>query len=197
MEAFPRHTPRSTQEIRCPRSLPSSFRWTSSGPLIGPKNDGRGIAGIKDPSVVYHNGRYHVFASTARSAGYNLVYTSFADWNQAASAPFTSLDQTPIGAGYRAAPQVFYCAPQRLWYLVYQIGNASYSTIPDIGNPNGWSAPRHFYSGTPQIIQDNIGNGYRVDMWVICDAANCLCSRPTTTATSTGRRPRWRTSRTG
>lgn len=153
--------------------LPGSFGWTSTGVLIGPKNDGRGIAGIKDPSVVYHNGKYHVFASTAKSSGYGLVYTSFTDWSQAGSAPFTYLDQTPIGAGYRAAPQVFYFAPQKLWYLVYQTGNASYSTNPDIGNPAGWSAPRNFYSDMPQIIKDNIGSGYWVDMWVICDTTNC------------------------
>ncbi len=154
-------------------SLPSSFRWSSSGALIGPKSDGRGIAGIKDPSVVYYNGKYHVFASTAQSSGYNLVYTSFTDWSQAGSAPFTYLDQTPIGAGYRAAPQVFYFAPRRLWYLVYQTGNASYSTNPDISNPAGWSAPKNFYSSMPALIQQNIGNGYWVDMWVICDSANC------------------------
>jgi Glycosyl hydrolase family 62/Cellulose binding domain len=154
-------------------TLPSSFQWSSSGVLIGPKNDGRGIAGIKDPSVVYYNGRYHVFASTAMASGYNLVYTSFSDWSQAASAPFTYLDTTPIGAGYRAAPQVFYFAPQRLWYLVYQTGNASYSTNPDIANPAGWSAPRNFYSGMPAIISQNIGNGYWVDMWVSCDSSTC------------------------
>ncbi|MFE9957351.1 non-reducing end alpha-L-arabinofuranosidase family hydrolase [Micromonospora sp. NPDC005299] len=154
-------------------SLPSSFRWSSSGALIGPKNDGRGIAGIKDPSVVYYNGRYHVFASTAKSSGYNLVYTSFTDWSQAGTAPFTYLDQTPVGAGYRAAPQVFYFASQRLWYLVYQTGNASYSTNPDISNPAGWSAPKNFYPSMPAIIQQNIGNGYWVDMWVICDSTNC------------------------
>ncbi len=154
-------------------TLPSSFRWSSSGALVGPKNDSRNIAGIKDPSVVYHNGRYHVFASTARSSGYNLVYFNFTDWNQANSATFHYLDQAPLGAGYRAAPQVFYFAPQGLWYLVYQTGNASYSTNPDISNPNGWTAPRHFYSGVPQIIRDNIGNGYWVDMWVICDSTTC------------------------
>ncbi|MEE6310833.1 non-reducing end alpha-L-arabinofuranosidase family hydrolase [Plantactinospora veratri] len=154
-------------------NLPTSFRWNSTGVLVGPKNDDREIAGIKDPSVVYHNGRYHVFASTAKSAGYNLVYFNFTDWSQAGNAPFHYLDQAPLGTGYRAAPQVFYFAPQRLWYLVYQTGNASYSTNPDIGNPNGWTAPKHFYSGMPQIIQDNIGDGYWVDMWVICDTANC------------------------
>lgn len=154
-------------------SLPSSLRWNSSGQLVGPKNDGRGIAGIKDPSVVYHNGRYHVFASTAQSAGYNLVYFSFTDWSQANNATFYYLDQTPIGAGYRAAPQVFYFAPQGLWYLVYQTGNASYSTNPDISNPNGWSTPKNFYPSMPTIIAQNIGNGFWVDMWVICDASTC------------------------
>jgi len=155
-------------------TLPSSFRWSSSGILISPKSDAtHTIAGIKDPSVVYANGRWHVFASTANSSGYNLVYLNFTDWSQAASATQYYLDQTPIGAGYRAAPEVFYFAPQGLWYLVYQTGNASYSTNPDISNPAGWSAPKNFYSSMPTIIAQNIGNGYWVDMWVICDSANC------------------------
>jgi hypothetical protein len=155
-------------------ALPSSYRWSSSNILISPKSDAtHNVAGIKDPSVVYHNGRYHVFASTANASGYNLVYLNFTDWSQAASATHHYLDQSPIGTGYRAAPQVFYFAPQRLWYLVYQTGNASYSTNPDISNPNGWTAPRHFYSGMPDIIRDNIGSGYWVDMWVICDTSNC------------------------
>jgi endo-1,4-beta-xylanase len=95
------------------------------------------------------------------------------DWSRAASATPYFLDRSGIGAGYRAAPQVFYCAPQKLWYLVFQTGNASYSTNPDISNPAGWSAPKHFYSGMPSIIQQNIGDGYWVDMWVACDDTNC------------------------
>ncbi|KAF2182434.1 glycoside hydrolase family 62 protein [Zopfia rhizophila CBS 207.26] len=154
-------------------NLPSSFKWSSSNALVGPKNDGRGIAGIKDPSIVFYNGKYHVFASTARSSGYNLVYFSVTDFAQANSSTFYYLDQTPIGSGYRAAPQVFYFAPQSLWYLIFQNGNAAYSTNKDISNPAGWSAPKNFYSGTPSIIAQNIGNGYWVDMWVICDSSNC------------------------
>jgi endo-1,4-beta-xylanase len=114
-----------------------------------------------------------VFASTAKSSGYNLVYTSFSDWSQASAAPLTYLDTTPIGTGYRAAPEVFYFAPQKLWYLVYQTGNASYSTNPDIANPAGWSAPKNFYAGMPAIISQNIGSGYWVDMWASCDSSNC------------------------
>ncbi|MEU9312962.1 non-reducing end alpha-L-arabinofuranosidase family hydrolase [Streptomyces sp. NPDC048256] len=167
-------TPATTRGTPAARALPSSYSWSSSGQLIAPKSDStHNIAGIKDPTVVYYNGKYHVFASTASSSGYNLVYLNFSDWSQAGSATHHYLDRTAVGAGYRAAPQVFYNAPQRLWYLVYQTGNASYSTNPDISNPNGWSAPRNFYSSMPDIIRQNIGNGYWVDMWVICDSANC------------------------
>ena len=123
--------------------------------------------------MVYYNGKYHVFASVASSSGYSLVYLSFTDWSQAGSATHYYLDASGIGTGYRAAPEVFYFAPQNLWYLVYQTGNASYSTNSDISNPSGWSAPKNFYSSMPTIISQNIGSGYWVDMWVACDAANC------------------------
>ncbi|CAG7849216.1 Alpha-L-arabinofuranosidase C; AltName: Full=Xylanase C; Flags: Precursor [Serendipita indica DSM 11827] len=175
--------PTSTSSSRPPTStssstggtstLPSSFKWSSSGALVSPKNDSRNIKGIKDPSIVYYNGKYHVFASTAVASGYNLVYFSFSDFSQANSATFYYLDQTPIGSGYRAAPQVFFFAPQNKWYLIYQNGNAAYSTNSDISNPSGWTAGKNFFSGTPSIITQNIGNGYWVDMWVICDSANC------------------------
>ncbi|GAB4003153.1 hypothetical protein GCM10029992_43660 [Glycomyces albus] len=102
-----------------------------------------------------------------------MVYTHFSDWSQAGSAEHYYLDQSGIGTGYRAAPQVFYFEPQGLWYLVYQDGNAAYSTNPDISDPSGWTAPQHFYPSMPQIIEDNIGDGYWVDMWVTCDDADC------------------------
>jgi endo-1,4-beta-xylanase len=172
--AATRSTPAAPRSATNAAALPSRYSWSSSGPLIAPKPDStHNIAGIKDPTVVQYNGKYHVFASVASSSGYNLVYLNFSDWSQAGSATHHYLDRTAIGSGYRAAPQVFYYAPQRLWYLVYQTGNASYSTNPDISNPNGWSAPRNFYSSMPDIIRQNIGNGYWVDMWVICDSANC------------------------
>ncbi|KAH8826111.1 putative glycosyl hydrolase [Flagelloscypha sp. PMI_526] len=154
-------------------TLPSTFKWSSSAALVGPKSDSRNIAGIKDPTIVYSGGKYHVFASTAQSSGYNLVYFSFTDFSAANSSTFYYLDQTPIGTGYRAAPQVFYMSTQSKWYLIFQNGNAAYSTNSDISNPSGWSAPTNFYSSVPAIITQNIGSGYWVDMWVICDSSNC------------------------
>ncbi|KAL2145278.1 hypothetical protein VTI28DRAFT_7646 [Corynascus sepedonium] len=156
-----------------PVSLPKEFKWTSTGPLIAPKDDDRELAGIKDPTIIEIDGTYHVFASTAKAEGYNLMYVNFTSFDEANSAPFYYLDQAPLGEGYRAAPQVFYFKPQKLWYLVYQNDNAAYSTNPDISNPAGWTAPKTFYPARPQIIDDNIGEGYWVDMWVICDEKDC------------------------
>ncbi|KAH1474121.1 hypothetical protein KXX26_005243 [Aspergillus fumigatus] len=163
----------STSTSGATGSLPTSFRWSSTNALVGPKNDGRNLAGIKDPSIIEVDGTYHVFASTAQASGYNLVYFNFTDFNQAGNAPFFYLDQSGIGTGYRAAPQVFYFQPHQLWYLIFQNGNAAYSTNKDISNPAGWSAPKNFFSSVPSIITENIGKGYWVDMWVICDSSNC------------------------
>jgi hypothetical protein len=158
-------------------SLPKTFQWKSSGPLIAPKPDAtHAIRAVKDPSVVYAGGRWHVFASTTDAAGnYSMVYLNFTDWAQAASAKQYYLDQTAIGTGYKAAPQVFWFAPQKRWYLIYQTGsNAAYSTTTDLANPQSWSAPKPFYAGgMPQIVRDNIGKGYWVDFWNICDSAKC------------------------
>ncbi|KAF2015664.1 glycoside hydrolase family 62 protein [Aaosphaeria arxii CBS 175.79] len=155
--------------------IQSTFQWNSTRALIGPKNDDRKIAGIKDPSVVYVDGRYHLFASTAKSGGssYNLVYITFTDFEQAPTADFFYLDQSAIGVGYRAAPQVFYFEPHGLWYLVFQNDNAAYSTNKNISDPSGWSAVTNFYDKRPAVIDKNIADGYWVDMWVICDDENC------------------------
>jgi endo-1,4-beta-xylanase len=157
-------------------TLPTSFQWSSSGVLVGPKPDAaHPIVSIKDPSVVRHQNKWHVFATTANTSGnWSLAYINFADWSQAADAPQHFLDQNPgIGTGYRAAPQVFYFAPQKKWYLVYQTGLPSYSTTRDLSRPETWSATKNFQESMPQIIADNIGDGFWLDFWVVCDKVNC------------------------
>jgi endo-1,4-beta-xylanase len=156
--------------------LPEEFRWVSTGPLIGPKPDAtHPIVSIKDPTVVRHGGKWHVFATTANTSGnWSLVYLNFRNWSEAADAPHHYLDQNPgIGTGYRAAPQVFYFAPERKWYLIYQTGLPSYSTTDDISRPESWTAPRNFQETMPDIVRDNIGNGFWLDFWVVCDRVNC------------------------
>ncbi|EDY59751.1 MULTISPECIES: non-reducing end alpha-L-arabinofuranosidase family hydrolase [Streptomyces] len=155
-------------------SLPSSFQWRSSGVLAGPKPNARhDTVAIKDFSVVRHNNEWLIYASAVGpSFGYGLEFFKFSDWSQAASAPQTYLDEvSPMGPGYRAAPQVFYFAPQNLWYMVYQTGPPTYSTSTDPSNPASWSAPKTFIADEPPIVQQY--NGGWLDFWVTCDTANC------------------------
>jgi endo-1,4-beta-xylanase len=155
-------------------SLPGSFQWSSSGVLIGPHADSHNIIAVKDPSVVNYNGQWYVAASTVNSSGgYGMEFLHFSDWSQANSATPVYADQTAIGGGYQTAPMLFYFAPQKLWYLIYQTGNnAGYSTNPDITNPNGWTATKYLYSSEPPIVAQN-GNGGWLDFSLICDNANC------------------------
>jgi endo-1,4-beta-xylanase len=150
------------------------FRWTSSPPLISPPRDSAiKHYGVKDPSVVYHDGQYHVFMTTAADNGWGLAYSSFRDWKDGPSAPIIPLDKSPMGPGYRAAPQVFYFAPQKLWYLVYQGGDPMYSTSTDISDPLSWSAPKPFFDVVPDAVKQPDGNPAWLDFWVICDDQTC------------------------
>ncbi len=150
-----------------------AFNWTSSAPLISPQADtNQTIYGVKDPSVVYVNGKYHVFMTTAGSAGWALAYTSFDKWSDASSAKIVPLANSPMGPGYRAAPQVFYFAPQKTWYLVYQGSDPMYSISNDISDPKSWSAPKPFFPIVPDIIKPPQGHGW-LDFWVICDDKKC------------------------
>lgn len=158
--SWPTSQTTKSKALQARASLPSTFSWSSTDALVGPKDDSRGLSAIKDPSIVYYNNAYHVFASTvSESAGYNLVYFTFSNFSEANDAEFHYLDETAIGTGYRAAPQVFYMESQSLWYLVFQNGNAAYSTNSDITNPDGWSAVKTFYSSVPTTVTENLGSG--------------------------------------
>ncbi|WP_371664586.1 non-reducing end alpha-L-arabinofuranosidase family hydrolase [Streptomyces sp. NBC_00280] len=157
-------------------TLPSTFRWSSSGVLAGPKPDAQhpDALAVKDFSVVRYNNQWLTYATTAGPSGWGLVQFNFDDWSQAAAAPHTYLDTaSPMGPGYRAAPQVFYFAPQNLWYMVYQTGPPTFSTSTDPADPRSWSAPRTFISQEPPIVTQNKGDGTWIDFWVICDTADC------------------------
>ena len=152
---------------------PTTFHWTASAPLILPQADAsQTIYGVKDPSIIHVDGKYHVFMTTAGSSGWGLAYTSFTKWSDAASAQIVPLAKSPMGPGYRAAPQVFYFAPQKTWYLVYQGGDPMYSTTQNIDDPMSWSAPKPFFPVVPDVVKPPQGTGW-LDFWVICDDAKC------------------------
>ena len=120
--------------------------------------------------MVYYNGLWHLYATTVGVGGiYGMAYLSFTDFESVESGTFYHLDQTPGFDTYVAAPQLFYFAPQGLWYLVFQSGPPMYSTNSDPGNPSGWTRPAPFYASDPAIL----GEEGWLDFWVICDEANC------------------------
>jgi hypothetical protein len=159
-------------------SLPNSFAWESTGSLVSVQQTrpGRTLTSIKDPTVVNVDGQWHVYATTADTAGgWSMTYFGgFEDWSQAGSAQQYHLSQTAIGGGYRAAPQLFHFAPRDEWYLVYQTGLPSYSLLSHPGQPQSATAARNFMSSHPPIVSQNAGPaGYVVDYWVICDDSMC------------------------
>lgn len=148
--------------------VPTSFKWSSTGPIIAPKSDAtHKLTGIKDPTVVFFNNTWNIYASTTdTNGGYNSVYLGFADWSSAGAAP-----QVYLKGG--VAPQVFYFAPQKLWYRIYEWPDV-YDTSPDPTQPQSWSPMKTFYPGEPAIVTKNKGSGGWIDFWVTCDDKNCF-----------------------
>ena len=147
------------------QDLPTTWSWTSTGPVISAKSDAtHDIVSVKDPSAVYYNGQYIVYASYANTAGnWGMQYFHFSNWSDANAATPYFLDDNPNLVGYHTAPQIFYFAPQNKWYLLYQSGQAQYSTNSDPTQPQNWTAPKNLFASQP--------NG--LDYWIICDSANC------------------------
>jgi hypothetical protein len=158
--------PATGAEAGAAPALSGPFHWVSTGPLITAQADPQHpLTAIKDPTVVFYNGLWHIYASSVTDTGtYSMVYLSFADWKDAAAAPQFHLDANANLRGYHCAPQVFYFAPQKLWYLVYQSQQPTYSTTPDMSKPQTWSKPQNFFATKPKTVVD----GW-LDYWVICD----------------------------
>ena len=151
-----------------PSQLPGPFAWSSTAPLISAIPDAsHPIIAVKDPSVVFFNNLWHVYATTTDGSGWNMQYINFPTWQQAASATPYYMDQTAGFPGYRAAPEVFFFRPQNKWYLIFQSGPPTYSTNADLSQPGNWTAPQNFFASQPANVP-----GW-LDFWVICDSANC------------------------
>jgi hypothetical protein len=148
---------------------PDPYAWTSTGPLISAIPDAtHPIVSVKDPTAVFYNNQWLVYATTADTSGnWNMVYLNFPDWNHAAAAQPYYMDSTPGFAGYHCAPELFYFTPQNKWYLIYQSGPPTYSTAADPTQPQTWTAPAYFFATQPA----NVNNW--LDFWVLCDSANC------------------------
>jgi hypothetical protein len=148
--------------------LPGPFSWSSTGPLISAVPDANhSILAVKDPSVVYFNNLWHVYATSSTGSAWSMIYLNFPTWQQASSALPYYMDANPGFVGYHAAPEVFFFRPQNKWYLIFQSGQPQYSTADDLSQPATWTTLQNFFASQPA----NVPNW--IDFWVICDAVNC------------------------
>jgi len=148
--------------------LPGPFSWSSTAPLISAIPDAtHPILAVKDPSVVFFNNLWHVYATTSTGSAWSMIYLNFPTWQQASSAKPYYMDANPGFVGYHAAPEVFFFGPQNKWYLIFQSPQPQYSTTDDLSQPATWTTPQNFFASQPA----NVPNW--IDFWVICDSVNC------------------------
>ena len=161
--------------------LAGKFHWTVGDPLLAtrPENlppepaDNPWVA-VKDPSIVHHEGRWHLFCSLRKKLGgqgrIRIGYLSFTDWKEAPAARWHLLKLTD---DYHGAPQIFYFTPHEKWYLIYQAADESrgidygpcFSTNDDIAAPGSWTLPAPLYRRSSEEVPAGL------DFWLICDDA--------------------------
>jgi len=152
-----------------PFQVPSQWEYTA--PLIAPeKRDREPSRAQKDPTIVFHDGRWHVFMTVKLPDRTAIEYCSFDRWENADASKRTLLNLSD--SKYFGAPQVFFFEPHKKWYLIYQLGVpggnkmwVAHSTTEDLADPASWSRAAPILDGGKDDPRQEGG----LDYWIICD----------------------------
>jgi hypothetical protein len=145
---------------------PVKYRWAVGDPILGPGPQGSfDEVAVKDPSLVFFEGKWHVFYTARSRTEYTTGYVCAKELDGLQSAPRHELKMIRGRSRYGCAPQVFYYEPQGKWYLIFQNRDANYqpvyATTTTISKPESWSKP------LPLLRKD--ARAKWIDFWVICD----------------------------
>jgi hypothetical protein len=154
-----------------PTALLLPTMWQYSSPLISPEKRAHNPSRAqKDPTLVFHDGKWHVFMTVKLPGRSAIEYCSFEKWADADSSQRTILEVSD--SDYYCAPQVFYFSPHRKWYLIYQMGVpgadkmwVACSTTSNIADPNSWTQASAILDGGKNDPRQVGG----LDYWIVCD----------------------------
>jgi len=144
-------------------------RWHDRGRLLAPDPLIPFAArAVKDPSIVYYDGAWHLFY-TALSLGGDRSLGYMRSPSLAAFTPQRPHQLRFDPAMQPAAPFVFYHTEHALWYLIFQVVSPRrrsyipvYATNVSL-DPATWSAPRALVPDTKHLEKR------RIDFWIIAD----------------------------
>lgn len=143
--------------------------WVVSDPILLPGKSGSfDETAVKDPSILYAEGKWHLFYTARGQNEYTTAYISADSLEKLQEAPRFTLKQIRGKSPYGCAPQVFYFSPQEKWYLIFQSRDSNYqpafSTTNNISDPQSWSKPAG-------LIKKDAKEKW-IDFWVIADSSN-------------------------
>ncbi|MCB9911417.1 MAG: hypothetical protein H7A46_25895 [Verrucomicrobiales bacterium] len=193
-----------------PGLLGKPLKWKSTGPLIVPQNDSSHfLYSVKDPTVFRYRNKWEIYATAfmvsgpaaaallnrdaappttgqrrGGGGGWSMVHVSFADWQDAPSTELFYMDTVPGFGAYKCAPEVFYFAPQKKWYYIFQTQRPAYCTTETPEDPKSWTAPQQFFTpeiATPRLPIDYhcIGDGEHMYLFFTGDDGNFYRCRTT------------------
>jgi hypothetical protein len=90
-------------------ALPSTYRWSSTGPLAQP---GNGWLALKDFTTVPINGQNLVYATSSDGKSWGaMMFSPFRNWSDMGTATQTKVNGSVV------APKLFYLSTKNIWVL--------------------------------------------------------------------------------